>query len=77
MTADDSPQCSSKGCREDATVAVRWNNPKIHTPDRRKIWVACPAHVETLSAFLNLRGFLRDTVPLSDMEADPGEDLSR
>ena len=33
--------CSAKGCRNPATVALRWNNPKIHEPDRRKTWLAC------------------------------------
>lgn len=43
-----------------------WNNPRLHTPDRRKIWLACEAHREHLSDFLGARGFLRDTVPVDD-----------
>ena len=64
--------CSAKGCRADAVWALRWNNPKIHTPDRRKIWLACDAHREHLSSFLDLRGFLRDVVPVADRDRSPG-----
>ncbi|HCT80102.1 MAG TPA: acetone carboxylase [Micromonosporaceae bacterium] len=56
--------CSSKGCRETATWELRWNNPKLHTPERRKTWLACEEHRESLSAFLAARGFLRETVAL-------------
>jgi len=65
---DEEPQCSAKGCRAAAVWALRWNNPKIHTPERRKIWLACDAHREHLSAFLDRRGFLRDVVPLSELD---------
>ncbi|HYJ69008.1 MAG TPA: acetone carboxylase [Nocardioidaceae bacterium] len=58
--------CSAKDCRAPATVALRWNNPKLHTPDRRKVWFACPDHEEHLARFLDLRGFLRDRVPAGD-----------
>jgi hypothetical protein len=57
--------CSSKGCRAPATWQLRWNNPKLHTPQRRKTWLACDDHLEKLSAFLDARGFLRETERLS------------
>lgn len=60
--------CSAKGCREPAVWALRWNNPKIHTPERRKVWLACDAHREYLASFLELRGFLRETTPASEAE---------
>lgn len=56
--------CSSKGCRETAIWELRWNNPKLHTPERRKTWLACEDHRESLAAFLDARGFLRETVAL-------------
>ncbi|GLZ16021.1 hypothetical protein Acsp04_62560 [Actinomadura sp. NBRC 104425] len=65
---DEAPRCSAKGCRDAAVWALRWNNPKIHTPERRKIWLACDAHREHLSAFLDRRGFLRDVVPLAELD---------
>jgi hypothetical protein len=57
--------CSAKGCRRPATTDLRWNNPKIHTADRRKHWLACDDHREQLSAFLGARGFLREVQPLA------------
>ncbi|MCU1432158.1 MAG: hypothetical protein JWP95_1263, partial [Actinotalea sp.] len=34
-------RCSRKGCGAPAVWALRWNNPRLHTPDRRKVWLAC------------------------------------
>jgi len=56
--------CSSKGCRNPARYELRWNNPKLHPPERRKVWLACEDHREKLSGFLEDRGFLRETVPV-------------
>ena len=56
--------CSARGCRSTATWAVRWNNPKLHTPDREKIWVACDEHRDSLADFLARRSFLRRVDPL-------------
>lgn len=66
--------CSAKGCRAAAVWAVRWNNPKIHTPERRKIWLACDEHRAHLSDFLDRRGFLKDIVPLSSLGEQAAED---
>jgi len=54
--------CSAKGCQSSAVWALRWNNPKLHSPDRRKVWLACEEHQESLSDFLGARGFLREVV---------------
>ena len=62
--------CSAKGCRQPAAYDLRWNNPKIHTADRRKHWLACVDHRDSLSSFLGSRGFLREIADLSD-ETDP------
>ena len=51
--------CSAKGCRNPAAYALRWNNPKLHDPQRRKTWLACTEHRESLAQFLDARGFLR------------------
>ena len=71
MAVDEAPHdaeltCSAKGCRAPATTALKWNNPKLHTPDRRKTWLACPDHEESLARFLDARGFLREREPLGD-----------
>ncbi len=58
----DSLVCSAKACRNTATWAHLWNNPKVHTPDRRKVWLACDEHRTSLGEFLSLRGFLIETV---------------
>jgi hypothetical protein len=58
-----SPVCSAKGCREGAAWLLAWNNPKLHTPDRRKLWTACDQHLEQLRLFLDTRGFLREVHP--------------
>jgi len=58
-------RCSAKGCRSPAVWALRWNNPKLHPPDRRKTWLACEAHRESLSRFLSAREFLRSVDRLS------------
>jgi hypothetical protein len=42
-----------------------WNNPRVHTPDREKTWIACAEHRDSLSDFLSARGFLRRTDPLT------------
>lgn len=61
------PVCSARRCREHAVWALRWNNPRLHTPERRKTWLACDEHREHLSEFLSLRGFLRDVEPMVDV----------
>ena len=61
--------CSAKGCRTPATYALLWNNPKLHTPERRKTWLACVEHREQLSSFLAIRGFLKDVVAVADLPA--------
>jgi hypothetical protein len=64
--------CSAKACRQPATWALLWNNPKLHTPERRKVWLGCDEHRVTLGDFLSLRGFLRDTVSVDEIPADAG-----
>ena len=56
--------CSAKGCSAPAAFELRWNNPKLHTPERRKVWLACPEHRQSLGEFLGARGFLRETEPI-------------
>jgi hypothetical protein len=50
-------QCSRAGCSAPATRAVNWRNPKIHTQDRVKVWLACDEHVDYLREFLLARDF--------------------
>lgn len=70
MTVPDTPAepatCSAKGCREPAVWALRWNNPRIHSPERRKTWLACDEHRTYLTTFLDKRGMLRAVEAFND-----------
>ncbi|XNZ01128.1 hypothetical protein ACL90Y_03885 [Micrococcus luteus] len=65
--------CSARGCGADAAFGLRWNNPRIHSPERRKTWLACPEHRAHLSAFLSDRGFLKETVDVADLPGTDGQ----
>jgi hypothetical protein len=64
--AEAAPTCSARGCQLPAVWVLLWNNPRIHTPDREKSWLACDTHRDTLGEFLNRRGFLRRFKPLDE-----------
>ncbi|WP_088317187.1 hypothetical protein [Kineosporia sp. R_H_3] len=66
--------CSARGCRAHGVWALRWNNPKLHTPDRRKTWLACDEHRTSLSEFLSLRGFLREVDEVGAPPSEPTDD---
>ncbi|TPW70959.1 hypothetical protein [Schumannella sp. 10F1B-5-1] len=53
----DRPTCSSAACRAAASWRVNWRNPRIHTADRVKVWLACDEHRSSLSDYLATRGF--------------------
>ncbi len=74
LGADARPDaiCSAKGCQAAATAAILWNNPTLHTPERRKIWLACADHTTTLHDFLAIRGFVKDVVPVDQIPANAG-----
>lgn len=59
--------CSRRGCRAAADWALRWNNPRIHDPQRRKTWLACEEHRVHLSSFLGDRGFLKETLTVAEL----------
>ena len=65
--------CSRKACREQAEWQLLWNNPKIHTPERRKIWLACGEHRAWLEDYLQTRGLWKETLAL---EATPSVDTT-
>ena len=64
--------CSAKGCRAEAAWAHLWNNPRLHDPQRRKVWLACEEHRSSLGEFLGVRGFLVETVSADDIPATAG-----
>jgi len=51
------PTCSRAGCTEPADWNVNWRNPRIHGPERVKVWLACAEHREYLEGYLSSRGF--------------------
>lgn len=61
--------CSARGCTHQADFGLLWNNPSLHTPERRKTWLACEEHREHLSQFLGTRGFLREVVEVAQLRA--------
>jgi hypothetical protein len=50
-------RCSRAGCVAGASWQILWRNPRIHTADRRKTWLACDEHVGYLRDFLAARDF--------------------
>jgi hypothetical protein len=54
---DDRMTCSRAQCRADAVWRLDWRNPKIHTEDRIKTWLACAEHLDYLREFLAARDF--------------------
>jgi hypothetical protein len=64
VTPADAPAtCSARGCSAPARWSLLWNNPRLHTAERRKVWLACDDHRESLGKFLATRSFLRDVEP--------------
>jgi hypothetical protein len=57
-------KCSRAGCGSAATHTVNWRNPRIHTPERIKVWLACDEHVEYLREYLLARDFPVVVAPL-------------
>lgn len=64
--------CSARACRASAAYGVVWNNPKLHAPDRRKVWLACAEHRESLASFLSVRGFFIEVLPVADLGPEDG-----
>ncbi|MDQ3761900.1 MAG: hypothetical protein M3460_09415 [Actinomycetota bacterium] len=56
------PACSAKGCTAPAAWVLAWNNPRLHTPERRKTWLACDDHRSYLGDYLQRRDFLCEVV---------------
>lgn len=61
-----SATCSRAGCQLDAAWNVNWRNPRIHGPERVKVWTACDEHRVFLHDYLESRGFPVAVTPLAD-----------
>lgn len=64
--------CSAKGCGAPAVHALVWNNPRLHTTGRRKVWLACEDHREHLAGFLSARSFLREVIGVDALDETHG-----
>ena len=60
------PTCSRAGCRRAALWKVNWRNPRIHSVQRVKIWLACNEHRAYLSEYLFSRGFPVIVTPMDE-----------
>lgn len=70
--------CSRKACRAAATWQLLWNNPRIHTPERRKVWLSCEEHREWLEDYLQTRDLWKETIPFETLSTgrEPGTSSS-
>lgn len=68
----DEQRCSAKGCRSTARFAVVWRNPKLHVEGRRKVWLACDDHRQSLSDFVAKRGFLIEVIAVDALTPADG-----
>lgn len=62
----DSVRCSRAGCHEPAAWNVNWRNPRIHSADRVKVWLACAEHVDYLKDYLVTRDFPVVVTPVGE-----------
>ena len=60
--------CSRAACSAAASWRIDWRNPRIHTGERFKTWLACDEHVDYLRDFLAAREF---PLTVSALEAAP------
>jgi len=68
--------CSRAGCTVSAQWRIEWRNPKIHTGERSKTWLACAEHVDYLSAFLQARSFPVRVVAYDPQQSGKTEPVS-
>ena len=71
--APETTNCSRAGCRESALWRLDWRNPRIHTEERVKTWLACAEHVDFLRDFLATRDFPLRVSPLTPTDDDSTE----
>ena len=63
----DTFTCSRAGCTRTAQFNVNWRNPKIHSEDRVKVWLACDEHQDYLSEYLAARDFPVVVTPIGEV----------
>ena len=68
-------RCSAAGCTEPAEWRINWRNPRIHTAERVKVWLACDVHRGHLTGYLASRGFPVVVTP-ADVAAESVPDIA-
>ena len=68
-------RCSAAGCTASAQWRINWRNPRIHTAERVKVWLACDAHRSHLTGYLASRGFPVVVTP-ADVPAESVPDIA-
>ncbi len=63
----EKPTCSRAGCRVAASWNVNWRNPRLHGPERVKVWLACDDHRDYLRDYLTARDFPVVVTALGDV----------
>lgn len=66
---DPGIRCSAAGCVNPAEFRVNWRNPRIHAPERVKVWLACGDHRSSLADYLATRGLPVRVTPI-DVELE-------
>ncbi len=69
-----STTCSRAECRRAGVWRLDWRNPRIHSIERVKTWLACDDHVDFLSEFLSLRDFPLTITALNSSATPPTGD---
>jgi hypothetical protein len=65
LNSEIEAKCSRAGCIQAAEFEVVWRNPKIHSEDRRKVWLACGEHQQYLIDYLAVRSFFIETLAIT------------
>ena len=68
-------RCSAAGCTASADWRINWRNPRIHTAERVKVWLACDEHRGHLTGYLASRGFPVVVTPV-DVAAESVPDIA-
>ena len=64
--------CSRANCDRPADRRIEWRNPRIHSDERIKIWLACEEHFDFLLGFLVSRDFpVRVHAVDDEMDVEP------
>jgi len=67
----ESSTCSRADCRNAGNWRIDWRNPRIHSTDRVKTWLACDEHLDYLREFLAARDFPLAVSTLAAGRPDP------